>query len=392
MRNFRIILTLFMLAVAGTLLAKPKLVKIKLTGTINEDVEMVVGKNGRTEVISFLPYEFKVAKNDLPIRLTFRSQNYSYTTINVPKKPTDDIGHIYLLKSEEKQQYATNVPIVTNIVQPAEEKAIVGIDVTAGVNKAPYTGRKAPNTFALIIANENYDMAENVKMATNDGLAVKEYCLKRLGLTEKQILYYPDATYGKMRKAVRSLQSIASAFQGDVNLILYYAGHGIPDNASKDAYLMPVDADGTDTGVCYSLKQLYEEIENMGLNQTVVFLDACFSGAKRDGDMIVAARGVAIKPVEEKPTGSTVVISATSDEETAFSYDDEKHGLFTYFFLKGLQEKKGNLSLGNLADYITKHVSEQSILINGNRQTPTVIVSDNMQDSWRKMKLTGKDW
>ena len=155
---------------------------------------------------------------------------------------------------------------------------------------------------------------------------------------------------------------------------------------------MPVDADGTDTGVCYSLKQLYEEIENMGLNQTVVFLDACFSGAKRDGDMIVAARGVAIKPVEEKPTGSTVVISATSDEETAFSYDDEKHGLFTYFFLKGLQEKKGNLSLGNLADYITKHVSEQSILINGNRQTPTVIVSDNMQDSWRKMKLTGKDW
>ena len=85
-------------------------------------------------------------------------------------------------------------------------------------------------------------------------------------------------------------------------------------------------------------------------------------------------------------------LSATSDEETAFSYDDEKHGLFTYFFLKGLQEKKGNLSLGNLADYITKHVSEQSILINGNRQTPTVIVSDNMQDSWRKMKLTGKDW
>ena len=73
-----------------------------------------------------------------------------------------------MLKSEEKQQYATNVPIVTNIVQPAEEKAIVGIDVTAGVNKAPYTGRKAPNTFALIIANENYDMAENVKMATND--------------------------------------------------------------------------------------------------------------------------------------------------------------------------------------------------------------------------------
>lgn len=80
----------------------------------------------------------------------------------------------------------------------------------------------------------------------------------------------------------------------------------------------------------------------MKLNQAVVFLDACFSGANRDGGMIVAARGVAIKPKEAKPasSGNTVVFSATSDEETAFPYKAQKHGLFTYFSLNVCKKRK----------------------------------------------------
>ena len=53
-------------------------------------------------------------------------------------------------------------------------------------------------------------------MATNDGLAVKEYCSKTLGLVEWRILYFPDATYGKMRKAMRDIKSRAEAFNGDI--------------------------------------------------------------------------------------------------------------------------------------------------------------------------------
>ena len=152
---------------------------------------------------------------------------------------------------------------------------------------------------------------------------------------------------------------------------------------------MPTDADGTDPSVCYSLKNLYQEIDDMKLNQAVVFLDACFSGANRDGGMIVAARGVAIKPKEAKPpsSGNPVVFSATSDEETAFPYKAQKHGLFTYFLLKCLQEEKGKVKLGELADYLKKNVSQQSVLINGKKQTPTVIVPQAMAD-WRDAKIT----
>lgn len=390
MKN-RIKLFFIFLLLCHSVVSAGKLVTIRLTGTLTEDVEMTIGNTGRTEIISMLPYTFQVDKDLLPLRLSFRSNNLQYANIDVPRKPTDDIGHVYLLKSIESNgvpAYVYNNPNVQNVVQPKNE--ITGIDTTKGINAAPYTGMKTDDTFALIIANEKYEMASDVEMATNDGLAVKEYCSKTLGLSDQQILYYPNATFGKISKALRDLQAIADAYDGKINLIVYYAGHGIPDNATKDAYIMPVDADGTDPNVCFSLKKLYNALDAMHLNQSIVLLDACFSGAQRDGDMIVAARGVAIKPQEEKPHGNTIVFSATSDAETAFSYKEQKHGLFTYFFLKIMQDKKGKMTLGELATYMTEQVSRQSVLINGKKQTPTVIVPQNIGNTWKNWKLYGK--
>lgn len=389
MKNIRFLALIAILIVASlTVVAGPKLVKVKLTGSISEDIQMTVGNSGRTEVISHLPYVFQIAKDDLPLTLKFTSNNYSYVAIDVPRKPVDDIGHVYLLKKEETDntsQYVANQQETPRTPQ----NVVKGIDTSYGVNAAPFTGRKAEKTFAIIIANENYEMASHVDMASNDGLAMKEYCSKTFGLTDKQILYYPDATFGKMKKAVNEFKNIARSFNGDCNLIFYYAGHGIPDNATKEAYLMPIDADGSDVSVCYPLSKLYEEIGSLKINQAVVFLDACFSGTSRDGDMLISARGVAIKPKEAKPldNGNTVIFSATSDEETAFPYKNEKHGMFTYYLLKYFQEEKGKVELGDLADYIKENVSKQSILVNGKKQTPTITTSQNMD--WRNLRVTG---
>lgn len=386
-----ILIIVLLLIVKSQFATGAKPVKVKLTGSFKEDIEMKVGNTGRTEVISGLPYEFHITKEELPITLQFYSPNYQYLDITIPKKPVDEIGHIYLVKTRE----GLPAPVYYANAQPQEPEASVpkktvakGIDLNHGVNKAPFTGKKSDKTFALIIANENYEMAGKVDMATYDGLAIKEYLTKTYGLSERQIFYYPDATYGKIAKALRDVKAVAEAYNGDINLIFYYAGHGIPDNKTQDAFIMPVDADGTDTGVCYSLTKMYDQLEAMKLNQCVVLLDACFSGAQRNGNMIVAARGVALKPKVAEPDGATVVISATSGEETAFSYKEKKHGLFTYFLLKYLQENKNKVTLGGLADYVSTQVSQQSVLINGKKQTPSVIIADDIANSWRERKLT----
>jgi hypothetical protein len=61
--------------------------------------------------------------------------------------------------------------------------------------------------------------------------------------------------------------------------------------------------------------------------------------------------------------------------------------MFTYFLLKKLQETKGDVSLGDLSDYLTEEVGRQSFIKNNKMQTPTVNVSSSLQNSWRNMKL-----
>lgn len=372
-----------------------KTTKIKLTGSVYENIQVQIGTNGRTEIITALPYTFEIPSAELPVKLKFQSANYLYYDIDIPKKPFDTTGHVYLVKVNETAMALRNsnggqptVPVSQPVMgQSMAEAPIRGIDVSHGVNAAPVTGYKNDNTFALIISNENYEMAANVDNATNDGLAFKEYCLKTLGIPGGNIRYGADLSFGKMRKAFSDALDLAGILNGEANLIIYYAGHGIPDNKTKDAYLMPTDADGTDTGVCISLGDLYNRINGTKLNKCVVFIDACFSGAQRGGEMIVAARGVKLKPKDVVPEGKTIVFSATSDDEAAFSHKEEQHGLFTYFLLSKLQESKGKTTLGELAEYIQQKVALESRRINNMAQTPRVSVSDGMANTWKSIKL-----
>ena len=370
-----------------------KTVKIKLTGSSYEDILMTMGQSGRTEVISSLPFVFEIPKDQLPVKLKFQSENYLYYDIDIPKKPVDTTGHVYLVKVNEtamalRNNVSNNVGNTMNIMgQSTLTVPIEGIDTNYGVNAAPTTGAKNEKTFAIIIANEKYEMATDVENAANDGLAFKEYCIKTLGIPGNNVKYSSNLSFGKMKKAVNDALELAGSLNGDATLLFYYAGHGIPDNQTKDAFIMPVDADGTDTEVCLSLNDLYKKINSKNLKHCVVFLDACFSGAQRDGEMIVAARGVKLKPKESIPQGRTIVFSATSGEQAAFSHKQEKHGLFTYYLLSKLQETKGNVKLGDLADYLSEKVSFESRRINNMPQTPTVTVSNGMEDKWKSIKL-----
>lgn len=363
-----------------------KLKVIRLTGTAREPITMSVGESGRTETIKSLPYTLMVAKADLPIKLKFQSENYVYYDIDVPEKPLDQTGYVYLVKVDEIAMATRGTNDQSEVAQTPKKESIE-FDPSEGVNAAPVTGNKSENTLVAIIANEKYDLAANVDNATSDGLAFKEYCIRTLGVPKENVRYMANLSYGRMKKGLNDILELADMLNGEGNLILYYAGHGIPDNKTKDAFLMPVDADGTDTSLCLSLTDLYANINSKNLNRCVVFLDACFSGAQRGGDMIVAARGVKLKPKEAVPEGKTIVFSATSDDQAAFSHKDEKHGLFTYFLLKKLQESKGKVSLGELADYLSQKVGFESRRINNAPQTPSVIVATGIGDSWKKMQI-----
>ena len=183
------------------------------------------------------------------------------------------------------------------------------------------------------------------------------------------------------------ITNIAKVFKGQARVLLYYAGHGIPDESSRDAYLLPVDGTGNNTTTAIKLSNIYSRLNENPTESTVVFLDACFSGAQRNGQMLAQARGVAIKAKAERPAGSIVVFSAASGDETAYPYNEKGHGLFSYYLMKKLQDSRGEATLGQLAVYISDNVSQQAIVQNAKSQTPTVVPSVDMGEKWKTIKL-----
>ena len=274
-------------------------------------------------------------------------------------------------ESTPAQQGATSAP------QPKEA------DVDRNI---PVTGAVADKTFAVVIANEEYTREVRVPFALRDGEVFAEYCQKTLGIPEKNIRVVKNATLNDMKFQLNWLAQVLGTYNGTARAIVYYAGHGVPDEADKGAYLLPVDGYGSDVSTGYALKDFYAALNGAPAESVTVFLDACFSGAKRESGMMASARGVAIKVKEEAPQGKIVVFTAAQGDETAYQYAEKGHGMFTYFLLKKLQETRGEVTLGELGDYLTGEVKRESLLNNNKAQTPTVIPAAGMT-GWRERTL-----
>lgn len=251
----------------------------------------------------------------------------------------------------------------------------------------PETNHISSHTYALVIANENYKRVPNVPHAINDGLIFKKYANKTFGIPNENIEYLEDASLNDIKYAINNLSQKCEASPNNLSLIIYYAGHGVPDENSSEAYLLPTDGFGTDPSSGLNLSDFYQQLSSMKANSVIVILDACFSGAKRDGGMLMATRGITIKPKFNIPDGKLIIFSATSDDQTAFPIEEQKHGLFTYTLLKKIQETEGNISWGELSDFVSETVKTKSIDLNGKLQSPTVSVSASIKDTWRNIRI-----
>ncbi len=265
-----------------------------------------------------------------------------------------------------------------------ESEKSLKVDVDCDV---PTIGGADKHTYAVIIGNEKYKNVDEVAYAENDAKVFKEYIEKTIGVPGSQINYIENAGYNDIRSAVKWLRRAMEISQGLGRAIFYYAGHGIPSNKDKTAYLLPVDGICNDIESAYSLSLLFETLGNVPSKSVTIFLDACFSGSLRDKGMIVKARGIKIKPKIGMPTGNTVVFSASQNDEAAYPYKSKHHGIFTYFLLKKIRETNGNVSFKELEDYLKENVIKTSFTEYNDDQTPVVTPSSEIGKQYHNLKL-----
>lgn len=324
--------------------------------------------------------------------------NKLYTEQNIPvtAKITEKYGRF----SENKQVFAnidakssgTAINIASNVVDSKVNIQVASL--TAEVDKnIPLNPIKYPDRYALIIGNEDYSSRQrglgaevDVAFAVNDAKIFKDYCVNTLGVEEKNVFFLTNATAGEMHQRIELVAQILSRLGSKGELIFYYAGHGFPDENTKEPYLIPVDVTATNLSAAIKLYDVYKKLSQTGAKRVSVFLDACFTGGGRESGLL-AARGVKIKPKEQIVTGNIVIFAATNEDQSALPYKEKQHGMFTYYLLKKLQETKGDISYKELDEYINSNVSIESLKINNKAQDPQTNISPEAKAEWETWKL-----
>jgi len=257
----------------------------------------------------------------------------------------------------------------------------------------PQSTTSNPYRFALVIGNEDYSSHQvdlksesNVDFARNDASAFKEYCINTLGIPEKNITFLLDATVGQINQGIDKLKLLSKACNGKSQLIVFYAGHGLPDENTKEPYLIPVDVNGANVTSGIKLQDLYSSLTMFPSERITVYLDACFTGGGRNAGLI-ASRGVKVKPKEGILNGNIVVFSSSSGEQSSLPFADEKHGMFTYYLLKKLQETKGDVTYSELFESLNEKISIESLLVNSKEQNPVINTSQDVAEKWKQWRL-----
>jgi len=307
--------------------------------------------------------------------------------------------------SEKYKKYGENKEINLTLNQPLTShqtievaaqvtQSIVDVQLHSDVDKnIPQTEKINPHCYALIIGNYDYHSYQNglnseqdVPFAAEDATMFKEYCEKTLGIEAKNISFLSNATAAKMNQEIDFITRLA-AHDPQAEIVFYYAGHGFPDELTKTSYLIPVDVNVTNLSSAIALYDLYQKLSATQAQKITVFLDACFSGGGRDMGLL-ASRGIKVTPQKDKLSGNIVVFSATTADQVALPYSDKKHGMFTYFLLKKLQESRGDCTYGELFDYLNSNVVESSLRVNRKDQAPEVNTSLQVQEAWKDWRFT----
>lgn len=324
------------------------------------------------------------------------NKRYKESQINLLTKITESSGKYGDTKSLSVSLDQVLSKTQTISIEALQEKEVTidNISLTSEVDKnIPINPNQNINKIALIIGNEDYSSRQsgmgseiNVAFAANDARVMKEYFIKTFGIAENNVYYITNATAGEMKKKINLVTELIKKMEGVADFYFYYAGHGFPDEVTKTPYLIPVDVTASNLTDGINLYDMYRRFSDANPKRATIFLDACFSGGGRDAGLL-AARAVKIKPKQESITGNLIVLSATSEEQSALPFKEKQHGMFTYQLLKKIQETNGNVDYKTLFNSVAKNVSIESLKVNEKSQDPQILYGIGIANYWENWKI-----
>lgn len=255
--------------------------------------------------------------------------------------------------------------------QPAAPR--VDIDAPPAVKT-----KRDPDAYAVVIGVEKYrqEGIPAVDFAARDARTMYSYLTQSMGYDPKNVVLLTDdhATRTDFLKYLGTW--LSNRVDAKSRVFIYYAGHGSPNPATGEGYLMPYEADPAylaDTA--FPIARLYSDLGKLPTKDVTVVLDSCFSG--QGGRSLIAKGARPLVTVQAAKTpANAVVLTAAGGAQISAADPDRRHGLLTAYLLEALHgaaDKKGDgkITAEEVFDYVRPAV-ERAARLQNVEQTPTL--------------------
>lgn len=254
-------------------------------------------------------------------------------------------------------------------------------DVSTQVSKVsfdslnPTTRRSKPNNtaVALIIGVAEYEKTAEAAYADRDAKVFYDYAHLKLGIPKNRIqtLVNDKADIVGLLSGINTWLK-RSVRQGESDVYIFFAGHGLASDNGDTAYLIPYDgAPDFLERTAISRDEVFREVSSVNPRSVTVFLDTCYSGDTRGESRLIAGRPLGIKLQEQSLPAGFTVLTAAGGDQIAKPLEEAKHGMFSYFLMKGMEgradsNRDNQITARELHTYVRENVVQHS----GGSQVP----------------------
>ena len=225
------------------------------------------------------------------------------------------------------------------------------------------------DALALVIGVSEYkETNAKAVYADIDAKVFKDYAIEKLGVPRNRVktLVNDGADEKDMLLAIKRWLARA-AKRGKTDVYIFFAGHGLASDDGSKMYLLPYDGAPElldDTAILRD--RLFSDVAAANPRSVTVFLDTCYSGTTRGTDMLIASRPIAIRALKQSIPDNFTVMTATACDQTAKPLEEAKHGMFSYFLMKGMEgeadaNNDNEITTGELHSYVQTNVIQQSL-------------------------------
>ena len=309
------------------------------------------------------------------------------------------------LNSDELGGKADGVYTVRRVARAGQENnfTIVAIDLYGNtdtkiltVSRAAVDAKETPpplnptklsvqprrDAVAIIIGIQDYQRIPRSEFSNEDARSFYEYAIRGLGIDPGNIKLLVDSEANDVEITRAFKNWLPSRARKDVtDVYVFYSGHGLPSADGESLYFLPygVHSDLLER-TAIAQKDVVKLLQDARPKSVTMFIDSCYSGQTGGGEQLLrSARPVTLLvQVREKPyPDNFVVMSAADSSQVSSSSPDLRHGVFSYYLMKGMEgdadeNKNGTITFAEMHSHLMERVSRFAATMN-RTQVPQLV-------------------